>query len=249
MSMIRAFWLSVEQLPDRAVLKVLGGTLALTALIFALAFVGLWYGVDALSDWVVRTWWPGADAYWIERADALIAVVLSFILGWLLFRAAAIAIMGIFADGVVEAVERRHYPEALAACTPPGWALSLRMALFSAGRAIFFNLLALPVYIILLVTGIGTVVAAIAVNAPLLGRDLGEMVAIRHMDRAALRGWLSATRGRRLALGLVATGLFMVPGLNLLAPILGAAMATHLFHMGRGATPGSVALTKESETA
>lgn len=247
--MIRAFWLSVEQLPDRAVLKVLFWTLALTALIFAVTFIGLWFGIDALSDWIVRTWWPDADAYWVERADALIAVVLTFILGWLLFRAAAVAIMSVFADGVVEAVERRHYPEALATCTPPGWGLSLRMALSSAARAIFFNLLALPVYVILLVTGIGTLAAVIAVNAPLLGRDLGEMVAIRHMDRAALRGWLSATRGKRLGLGLVATGLFMVPGVNLLAPILGAAMATHLFHMGRAAAARPVTLNKEGETA
>lgn len=247
--MIRAFWLSVEQLPDRAVLKVLGWTLALTALIFALTFVGLWYGIDALVAWVATRWWAGGNPQWIDHAGAVLAVVLTFILGWLLFRAAAVAIMSIFADGVVEAVERRHYPQALATCTPPGWGLTLRMALSSAGRAILFNLLALPVYIILLVTGIGTVVAVIAVNAPLLGRDLGEMVAIRHMDRVELRGWLTATRGRRLALGLVATGLFMVPGINLLAPIIGAAMATHLFHMGRAAAPGSVTLTKESETA
>lgn len=236
--MIRAFWLSVEQIPDRAVLVVLGWTLALTAAIFAVAGVGLWYGIDALIAWL--NW------HWIDGSEALIAGVLMLILGWLLFRATAVAIMGIFADGVVEAVERRHYPDALAACRPPSWGLSLRMALSSAGRAIFFNLLALPVYILLLITGIGTLAAVIAVNAPLLGRDLGEMVAIRHMDRAAMRDWLAATRGKRLLLGLAATGLFMVPVVNLFAPILGAAMATHLFHMGRAAA-ARVDLKKESD--
>ena len=171
--------------------------------------------------------------------------MLFVILGWLLFRATAIAIMGIFADGVVEAVERKHYPAALAACHPPSWSLSLRLATASAVRAIGFNLLALPLYILLLVTGIGTLLAVTAVNAPLLGRDLGEMVAIRHMDRAAMRDWLAATRSKRLLLGLAVTILFVVPGINLLAPILGAAMATHLFHMGRA---GAVAVEAKEES-
>jgi uncharacterized protein involved in cysteine biosynthesis len=42
--------------------------------------------------------------------------------------------------------------------------------------------------------------------------------------------WLRATRGERAILGLLATALFMVPFANFLAPVIGAAMATHLFH-------------------
>jgi len=241
--MIRAFWLSVEQIPDRAVLAVLGWTLLLTAAIFAVAGVALWYGIDAFVAW--------AQLSWLDGGEAVIAAILMVILGWLLFRATAIAIMGVFADGVVEAVERKHYPQALATCTPPSWAVSLRLALGSVLRALFFNLLALPVYLVLLVTGIGTIVAVIAVNAPLLGRDLGEMVAIRHMDRTAMRAWRATTRGQRLLLGLVGSCLFMVPVLNLFAPIIGAAMATHMFHKGRAKTAANVepvSLEKESDT-
>jgi CysZ protein len=39
------------------------------------------------------------------------------------------------------------------------------------------------------------------------------------------------TRGRRAVLGGVVTGLLMLPLINLFAPLIGAAMATHLFHM------------------
>ena len=40
--------------------------------------------------------------------------------------------------------------------------------------------------------------------------------------------------GTPFVLGLAVAGLFVVPLANLFAPILGAAMATHLFHGGRG---------------
>jgi uncharacterized protein involved in cysteine biosynthesis len=59
------------------------------------------------------------------------------------------------------------------------------------------------------------------------------MVAIRHLRGEALSKWLSATRGQNALLGLAATALFMIPFANLLAPVLGAAMATHLFHRRR----------------
>jgi CysZ protein len=67
-------------------------------------------------------------------------------------------------------------------------------------------------------------------NAVLLGRDLGEMVAVRHLDRSAARDWVRGHRWQLSLLGLVVTGLFLVPIANLLAPILGAGAATHLFH-------------------
>jgi CysZ protein len=55
-------------------------------------------------------------------------------------------------------------------------------------------------------------------------------VAARHMDAAAMRGWRATTKSGRFVLGLANTGLFVVPVLNIAAPVLGAAMATHYFH-------------------
>ena len=57
------------------------------------------------------------------------------------------------------------------------------MGLASAGRGIGYNLLASPIYIGLLVTGVGTAFAFLAVNAILIGRDLQDMIASRHSTR------------------------------------------------------------------
>ncbi|RYD26256.1 MAG: hypothetical protein EOP89_07455, partial [Lysobacteraceae bacterium] len=50
------------------------------------------------------------------------------------------------------------------------------------------------------------------------------------LGAAAMRGWRATTKGRRFVLGLANTGLFVVPVLNITAPVLGAAIATHYFH-------------------
>lgn len=222
--MIRAFLLALGQLGDARVLAVFAKATTLTLAIFAVLGVALWQGAEAIAR---------AYAFQTGPFAALGATLLALVLGWLLFRVVAIAVMGLFADGVVAAVEARHYPETLGEVREPSLALSLRLGLASVWRALLFNLLALPLYMILLVTGVGSVLLFGAVNALLLGRDLGEMVAIRHMPKEEVKSWLERTRGWRLALGAIVTVLLSVPIVNLLAPVLGAAMAAHLFHSGR----------------
>jgi CysZ protein len=78
--------------------------------------------------------------------------------------------------------------------------------------------------------GVCTILPFVAVNGVAIGRDLGEMVTARHGDRASRHAWLRATRGKRALMGLIVTGVFLVPIVDLLAPLLGAAMARHLFH-------------------
>ena len=163
-----------------------------------------------------------------------LTVIVFVVAAWLLFRVVAIAVIGLFGDAIVAAVEARHYPAAHAVARDVGFVRSGRMALASAVRALGINLVMTPVYLALLFTAIGPAIAFFLVNGWLLGRDLGDMVASRHMDDATMRGWRKATRGQRFVLGLAVAGLFVVPLANLFAPILGAAMATHLFHGGRG---------------
>ena len=224
--MLRALTLSIAQLGQPAIVRVLGKSLLVTLAIFAALGAALYAGLRALF-----ATWAGTYGDGLAGAAAVVLLVLG---AWLLFRVIAVAVIGVFGDEVVAAVEARHYPAAHAAARPVRLARSLRMGLGSAGRAVAVNLLMVPVYLALLFTAVGPAIAFFLVNAVLLGRDFGEMVASRHMDDATMRGWRKATRAQRFALGLAGTGLFVVPLVNLVAPILGAAMATHLFHASRG---------------
>lgn len=229
--MIQAFFLSLGQLFDRPMLRVFARSLLITMLLFAALGIGMWFALDWLGG--LASEWAGVSDQNNVFAD--VATLLLFLLAWwLLFRAIAVAVVGMFADEIVAAVEAKHYPQAHAAARAVPFGRALAMGVGSATRAIVINLLLSPLYLVLLITGVGTAIVFFGVNAWLLGRDLGDMVAARHMPYGALGAWRRETRWSRFTLGAIGTGLFLVPLLNLAAPILGAAMATHAFHRGRG---------------
>jgi uncharacterized protein involved in cysteine biosynthesis len=81
---------------------------------------------------------------------------------------------------------------------------------------------------VLLFTGVGPALLFWLVNAVLLGRELQDMVWLRHRhgaDEPAPVG-----RAQRFLLGGAVAAMLALPFVNLLAPILGAAAATHLIH-------------------
>lgn len=225
--MATAFTLALGQLGDRRILAVLGKTVALTLAVFAL--LG-WLGWLALGAALARVEVPGEGGL-----RALLAVVVTVLAGWLLFRLVAVAVLQLFGDEVVAAVEARHYPAAAATARPLGWHEELRVGARSLLRALGYNLAATPVALLLLATAVGPALLFGAVNAVLLGRELAEMVALRH------RGPDGAVPlpafGTRLGLGGGVVVLMAVPFVNLLAPVLGAAAATHLVHRRR---PGAI---------
>ena len=229
--MVRALSLSVGQLADRRILHVLARSLVLTLAIFVLLGTALLWGLTGRDPCALV---PNYTCV-IGTAEGGIAAVLLTMLGlWLLFPAIAVGVIGLFSDEVVAAVEARHYPAEAARAKPPSWREALRLGLGSAGRLIGYNLIALPFYLLLLMTAIGPVALFLIVNAIALGRDLDEMVAVRHLNATERKARLGPTRGGRTLTGLVAAGLFLIPVVNLLAPVLGAALATHRYHGRRG---------------
>jgi CysZ protein len=226
--MIRAFLLALDDLGDRRVLGIVGRSLLTTLLIFAALGVLLgWalHGADPCG------WWSDEDSCPLGAGTSGLGAFLLTAIGiWFLFPAIAIGVISAYMDRIVATVEARRYPEALASARPLGWARGALLGLKSSLRVLVYNLIALPFYLLLLVTGVGTVLLFVAVNGLAFGHDLGEMVAARHLDGPATRAWLRGTRVDRALIGAAVTGLFLVPIANLLAPVLGAAMATHLFH-------------------
>ena len=212
-------------LAEGAVLRLLGKTVLLTLAIFAALGVAGSYGLDAALAW--------AGVEDDRGASVLLAVAVTVIAAWLLFRVVALAVLQFFADEVVGAVERRCYPTAAAAARKVRLAEEARIALGGAGRAILANLIALPFALALLFTAIGPAVVFWAVNAWLLGRELVDMVWLRH--RRAPGAPAPVGKAERFLLGGAIAALFMVPFANLLAPVLGAAAATHLVHGRRQA--------------
>lgn len=222
-----AFFLALGDLADRRILAILLRSLAVTLVIFVLIGVALGWGLAGADPCGL----VGDMECRLSAAEGGIgAILLTLLAVWFLFPAVALGVICAYVERIAAAIEARHYPQAASRARPIGAGAVAWLGLRSAFRVILYNLIALPFYLLLLVTGIGPLILFIIVNGVAFGRDLGEMVAARHYDRAARLAWLEATRIERMLIGSAVTGLFLIPFLNLLGPVLGAAMTVHLFH-------------------
>jgi uncharacterized protein involved in cysteine biosynthesis len=225
--MMTAITLAFRQLGHPATLRLVLLVALITLLIFAV--------FGALGGWVASRWiLPALPDDGSDRLIALLLLVLYALSAFFLFRSVAVAVMGLFTDGIVASVEEEHYPEAAARARHVSFATGLRLGLASLGRALGWNLLALPFYLGLIVTGIGPFLLMWLVNAALLAHDCEAMAAARHPDgpRRPL------DRRSRWVLGLSTSAMFLIPLANLFAPLFGAALAVHLLHQpSRSAKP------------
>jgi CysZ protein len=194
----------------------------------ALSFALLWLAIAViLHDWV-RFFWPPLD--WLVEILGGVAVLA---LAWLLFPAVATLVMGFFLDGVAAAVETLDY----AGKSPPrrrplGETIAATLRLGAA--TIVLNLFALPLY--LFVPGINLVLF-LALNGYLLGWEYFEMVALRRLDAGAARAMRNRFGGRIFVGGIVIAGLFALPIVNLIAPVVATAFMVHLFEALSRAEP------------
>ena len=220
-----ALVLSFAQMGDRAFLAVLLRALVLTLLVFAAAG----WGIFALVARIETTGWPGwLQGLWTGGGGSAAAIILTMLLMWLSFTAIATGVAALWLDEIIAAVEVKYYPDRLG--TPLGIGREIGLGFGAFLRVLLWNALFLPLYLLLLVTGIGPLLLFLAVNAWLLGREYLESVAARHLPLAEATAWPKRWPRDRWGTGIVAAGLFAVPLLNLVAPIIAVAFATHMFH-------------------
>jgi len=220
--------LALGQLAERRVLAILLKSLAVSLVLFAAVVWGGWYALDGLLDWLGLDDGTFAGAATVREVAALLLALLGL---WLAWRIVAMAVIQFFADEVVQAVEARHYPQAAAQARDLPVSEQFSTSLSAALRALVVNLAVLPIALVLLVTGVGPALLFWLVNAVLVGRELQDMVWLRHRRDAAHTAPVG--RGERFLLGGAVVALLALPLVNLIAPILGAATATHLIHRPR----------------
>ena len=233
--MLRAIGLAVADLGNRRVLLIVLQSLGIALLIFA--------GLAAAAAWFLSGSDPcgavGLDSCPLDAGSStLTAVLLTLVAAWFLFPAVALTVIMTFADRIGRTIEELHYPSAAESARPIGLAGGLGMGLRSGGRLLLFNLIALPFYLLLLVTGVGPFILFVIVNGFAFGRDIGELAAARHGDRESRRAWLRSTRSQQYWIGILVSTIFLVPIANLAAPIIGVAAGIHLFNRSFGNVPG-----------
>jgi uncharacterized protein involved in cysteine biosynthesis len=217
--------LALGQLADGRVIRILLKTLAVSILLFVAVAWGGWYALD----WLLASIGLEDDAFAGAGTLREVASLLLALLGlWLAWRIVAMAVIQFFADEVVQAVEARHYPDAAGRARDLPVSEQFSTSLRAALRALLVNLAVLPFALVLLFTGVGPALLFWLVNAALLGCELQDMVWLRHRQDKADAAPVG--RAERFALGGAVAAMLALPFVNLIAPILGAAAATHLIH-------------------
>jgi uncharacterized protein involved in cysteine biosynthesis len=212
--MIRALLLGLRQLADPAIQRLLLRCVLLTlatAVLLIGAVAALLFGLDLTG------------LSWLDPVLATAGSLVVLVLAWLLFPLAVGLILGLFAEDVAEVVERRHYPGLPAA---PGMSLAAQVS--TGARfllvALALNLVVLPLY---LIPGANLPVY-LALNGYLLGREYFELVAGQRLPPPEMRRLRREQRGRLWLAGAVIAGMLMIPGFNLVAPVVAIAFMVHL---------------------
>src|SRR5215470_17463059 len=214
--MVIALFRAVSALGAPPMRRVVALSLGLAVVVFAV----LWLAIatilyhTALFEWWLFNWL-------LDLLGGLAVLVLS----WLLFPAIVTLIMGFYLERVAAAVETLDYPwRGPPRGQPLGEMLAVMLRL--SGLTLTLNILALPVY--LLVPGINLVLFLV-LNGYLLGRGYFEVVALRRLDAGEARAVRRRFGGRIFLGGVVLAGLFALPLVNLVAPVIATAFMLHIF--------------------
>jgi CysZ protein len=207
-----------------------------TAVLAAIAtLIALQYVLNLYWPETFETGWDWLDSYGAELSAAGFWAVAGFS-SYFLFPGIVTMVMSVMIDQIATAVEEDYYPNRIGRRK-----VSVSESLMSAFKLtllmLFVNLLALIPYVILFfMGGFGFIALFVAVNGFLLGREYFEMVAARHMAPVDMKYLRIANGSRIFFAGALIAAMFMIPFLNILAPIIGASVMTHVFHSLRPAT-------------
>ncbi len=188
--MFAALSKTIAQFSDPAFRGVLLRALAASTALFVVVWIGAWLALSwagaALSDWIAA---QDVDGYmvtvlqWLFGALSVAGVLVA---SFLLFPAATVLILSFLLEDIAAAVERRHYPGLPAARDQPVLE-AIRAALAFAGVTILLNLLALPLYLLLLFVPPLNLFVFYGLNGYLLGREYFELVALRRLEETVAR--------------------------------------------------------------
>lgn len=214
-----AYLKALAQLPGPKMLGVVFGAL-LIALVVTAPLLLVILPLAALVDFIPTPAFLQSDGggSWLGWTSL---IVWTYIMAPL-----ALAIVSLLLDRIVEAVEARHFP----ALTP----VRRRNMGEQIGYAVrFFGIMLGILLIAALIAWLTPVpgwIVFTAASAYLVAREYFETVALRRMGEEDAKRLVSRNLGTLWLAALPVAVALNVPFVNLLAPIMGVAAFTHLFH-------------------
>lgn len=210
----------------------LGVTIVILALLWLFLFYGLsWLegrSLPLINDFLTST---GID--WIDTSSIShghfsewFGSVMWLLLVWLLFPIIFVAGLSLFLEMIVNKVEQKSYPS-LPASLPVPLSQSLKDTFCFLGVIFLWNLFAFLFYLIL---PLGAAFIYLGVNGFLISQEHMRLIAVRRIPAPKHVDFVKTHRVPALIVGICTATFLLVPGINLIASMIGVAWMTHLFH-------------------
>lgn len=228
-NIISAMERTLSQILDPAFLKVFIWGILTTIV----AIIATWFLANYLKSQIILTqfdWqWVNEAFQWLLDVDWIFNIIFFFLMG-IFFPPIATVFMSLYLDDVVDAVEDKYYPDRKAG-KRLGVGHLAYLAVRLAFMIIFLNIIVIPLYVFFFWVPFVPLIIFYTLNSYLLGWGYYEMVAVRHLGIKEAGQHRKSIRGQVLGGGFIITLLYSFPVINLTAPILGAAILAHLFHL------------------
>lgn len=150
---------------------------------------------------------------WLRVGVQSIVVIFLFLVVFFFFGSLQAAFLGLYIDDVIDAVQDKHYPS-ISLRPAPKLITSLRISIRLVGLSFLVNFLAAPLFLLgWFFPPLGVAIQVI-VNGFLLGKEYKTVLQER-LNEEDYKPSQSFTMH-----GAIGSALFMIPGLNFVAPLL-----------------------------
>jgi uncharacterized protein involved in cysteine biosynthesis len=216
---------AIGQLPERRFRSVFIRALGLTLLLLAAFFFGGGWLLSLFLPESITLPWIG-EIGGVNLAIGFVSILGMFAASVFLMVPVAAALLGLFNDAIIDAVEARHYPS-----LPEAKPVSMGTALWDGAKLTLLVLVANGVALILYFTS--TLLAPVIfwiVNGLILGREYFQAVALRRLPADQAKALRKRHFVQIWVAGFLMAVPLTIPLVNLVIPVLGVASFTHLFH-------------------
>ena len=218
--MLKALSNTVAQLSEPSLRKIL-----FYSVLLALASIVICSGLG----WVLLDHFSLLGFGFLDSFLPWIGASLIIVMGLVFFPSTIMLVASLFSDRIIRAVEEKYYPENIGTVHVP-LTSSIKTSLTLIVIASIVNICLLPFYALgMILPGLSFIIFYLG-NGYLLGRELFETVAQRHLPANDARKLRKQYFLKVLIGGGLITFLATLPLVNLLAPIIGTVLMVHFYH-------------------
>ena len=211
--MIAFFSLAIIQLFDKSLQKTLWIGIVGSAVIFLIIWLAVGHTLSQIELFSPGRFFGIFDWVFVKITDIFGGTIV-FIVTWFLFPSVVTLIITFFFEHVIQAVEKKHYPN-LQETRRQGITEIGIITLKFTFLSVVLNILVIPLYIGFFFLGPLNLLIFYALNGYLLGKEYFELVAFRRLEPDKAKSLYESFKGQVFIAGTINAFIMTIPIANI----------------------------------